>query len=45
MLDRYDIVRLNIFLSCECEAGGGGRRFNSKLPNIYCLKSIVINLT
>lgn len=26
MLDRYDIVRLNIFLSCECgqEEGGGG---------------------
>lgn len=47
MLDKYDIVRLNISLSCECgqEGGGGGRRFNSKLPTIYCLKSIVINLT
>lgn len=49
MLDKYDIVRLNISLSCECgqeeRGGGGGRRFNSKLPTIYCLKSIVINLT
>lgn len=50
MLDKYDIVRLNISLSCECGqeergGGGGGRRFNSKLPTIYCLKSIVINLT
>lgn len=45
MLDKYDIVRLNISLSCECGQEGGGRRFNSKLPTIYCLKSIVINLT